>query len=227
MSEINPYKVKFDSWSSHSKILNWVSDIAKKNIVVEVGIAEGILGKIDQNRDYRLIGIEVNENWANSAQKYYDQIIIGDVQVLDKDVFLDADCIILADILEHLPNPDDTLVHLASFLPQNGFIILSVPNVANLWIRLNLLFGKFNYTERGILDKSHLRFFTKKTFLELIHKTNLNIEDLAYTSIPLNLIHPFFTKHKTGVAFRVFLDKITRIFPSLLAYQFMAFCKKP
>ncbi len=226
MNNSNPYFLKSDPWSSHSKILDWLRLVPSLKKVVEVGVAEGILGRIDQNRDYQLIGIEINEDWAIQAKPYYNQIIVGDIQTIDGTLFIDTDCVILADILEHLPNPQSTLDRICDSIHCGSSIILSVPNVANIWVRLNLLLGKFNYTERGILDKTHLRFFTRSTFLRMINEANLNLIDLNYTPIPLSLVHPFFSNNRIGFLISKLFNFTTKLFPTLFAFQLMALCGK-
>jgi len=222
----NPYYLKSDPWSSHSKILEWLRLVPSLKKVVEVGIAEGILGKLDQNRNYQLIGVEINEGWANQAKPYYNQIIVGDIQIIDDNLFMDSDCVILADVLEHLPNPQSSLNRISDSMPYGSSIILSVPNVANIWVRLNLLFGKFNYTDRGILDKTHLRFFTRSTFIRMINEANLTLGELNYTPVPLSFVHPFFSNNRIGFLISNMLNFITRLFPTLFSFQLMALCYK-
>jgi len=226
MNSTNPYTVKTDSYSSHSVIVKWLSRLPNKTKVIEVGIAEGVLGKLDQNRDYQLIGIEINEDWASQAKPYYDQIIVGDIQRMDDNLFKDSDCVILADVLEHLPDPQSTLKRISDSIAFGSSIILSVPNVANIWVRIKLLFGKFNYTERGILDKTHLRFFTRSTFIRMINEANLTLVDLKYTPIPLSLVHPFFSKNPIGSLISTLLNFITKFLPTLFSFQIMALCNK-
>ncbi len=84
---------------------------------------------------YRLIGIEINEDWANQAKKYYDEIIVGDIQILNGHVFENIDCVIMADILEHLPDPQFTLKKILDQISKDCAVIISVPNVANIWVR--------------------------------------------------------------------------------------------
>lgn len=226
MKNSNPYFLKLDPWSSHSKILDWLRLVPSLQKVVEVGIAEGILGKLDHNRNYQLIGVEINEAWANQAKSYYNQIIIGDIQSLDDNLFKDSDCVILADVLEHLPNPQSTLNRVCNSIPVGSSIILSVPNVANIWVRLNLFFGKFNYTERGVLDKTHLRFFTRSTFLQMINQANLDLVELNYTPIPLSFVHSFFSNNQIGILICKLLNFITILLPTIFSFQIMALCYK-
>jgi len=227
MKYSNPYTIKTDPFSSHSIIREWLHLIPLANKeIVEIGIAEGIIGRMEQARKYRLIGIEINEDWANQAKKYYDEIIVGDVQNLNGDVFANVDCVIMADVLEHLPNPQLTLNKILDQISRDCSVIISVPNVANIWVRLNLLFGKFDYTDKGILDKTHLHFFTRKTLLKMIEEANLAIVKLDYTPIPLNLVHPFFSKNKTGAFLLKTLSFISKKIPTLFAYQILVLGRK-
>ncbi len=227
MIKPNPYSIKTDPYSSHSIILHWIHLNPWRNKkIVEIGVAEGIIGKMEEARDYQLIGIEINEEWADKARKYYDEVIVGDIQNLETDVFINADCVIMADVLEHLPTPQLTLNRLVNQISENCSVIISVPNIANIWVRINLVLGKFDYSDRGILDKTHLHFFTKKTFLKMIYEANLTIEKLDFTPIPLNLVHPFFSKNKTGVFFLKTLSLISKFLPSIFAYQILAYGRK-
>ena len=98
---------------------------------------------------------------------------------------------------------------------------ISVPNIANIYIRINLLFGRFSYSERGILDKTHLRFFTLSTLKEFISDASLVITNIQATPIPLNMLHPGFNNHPFGRKIFYLLAKITHLAPTLLGYQFV------
>ena len=88
------------------------------------------------------------------------------------------DVILLGDVLEHLKNPVDILKQIKSFLNESGYIVCSIPNVAHGSIRLKLLNGIFNYTETGLLDKTHIRFYTFKTIISLLEETGFLITQL-------------------------------------------------
>lgn len=93
-------------------------------------------------------------------------------------------------VLEHLINPDKILKQLISILKQDGLIFISVPNVANLTMRISLLFGQFNYSDRGILDRTHLRFFTQRTFSSLITSSEVEKVHVGVTPIPFEIVLP-------------------------------------
>jgi 2-polyprenyl-3-methyl-5-hydroxy-6-metoxy-1,4-benzoquinol methylase len=106
---------------------------------------------------------------------------------------LKYDLVILGDILEHLKRPDIFLTAINDHLTPDGKIIVSVPNIANYSIRLRLLIGQFRYTETGIMDRTHLRFFTWSSFSELIDRSGFAIEKRLFISrFSGFLLHFFF-----------------------------------
>lgn len=121
-------------------------------------------------------------------------MIIGDIEQEDVwgKVTGKFDVITFADVLEHLRDPNQALTRAKDYLKEDGFIIISLPNVANWRVRLSLLLGKFNYTKTGILDESHLRFYNLETAKNLIGK-HYKIEKFfpAATRMPKFLLFAF------------------------------------
>ena len=107
-----------------------------------------------------------------------------------------------------------------------GLSPLALPNVANVYVRLNLLLGRFPYHSKGILDSSHLRFYTRKSSEAMCVKTGWEIVGREYTSIPVAMVFPFLRKR----AFRWLLHGlrgVTRVFKGLFGYQILLFCRNP
>src|SRR5205823_7166679 len=100
------------------------------------------------------------------------------------------DAIVCADVLEHLRDPAAALAAVRHALAPDGEVVISIPNVAHLWVRLSLLAGRFDYAERGILDRTHLRFFTRRTLLALLARAGLAVDELRVTPVPLPLVVP-------------------------------------
>jgi len=100
-------------------------------------------------------------------------------------------------------------------------LIISVPNVANLYIRLSLLFGRFEYQDNGILDKSHLCFFTLRSARRFCKQGGITLTSTLVTPIPLPLIIPLFSENRPLNIFHVFNASLTQIMKSLLGYQFI------
>lgn len=138
--------------------------------VLEVGPATGYVTKILSERGCKVTGIEIDAEAAEQARPYAEQMIVGDIEQLDFDQTLgDArfDVALYGDVLEHLVDPSRVLVETRRFLAPGGFVVASIPNIAHGSVRLALLTGQFRYTELGLLDRTHLRFFNRAGIEEL------------------------------------------------------------
>jgi len=173
----------FDQFHPISKII--FNLIANSKNVLDVGCGTGKLGeKLRSNKECFVIGIEVDETKAELAKMRLDRVLIANIEKMQKYPFNENffDFILFVDILEHLINPELILKKFKKFLKLNGYVIISLPNIANWKMRLNLLFGKWDYKERGLLDKTHLRFFTLKTARKMIQRCGYKIIYLTSTS---------------------------------------------
>ncbi len=128
---------------------------------------------------------------------------------------------ILLDVLEHLKRPETILDECHEVLDRDGQLIISMPNIANITVRLSLLFGQFNYTERGILDKTHLRFFTRKTARKMVESRGYQILEEQMTVIPVELICKMPARNPLMKSLNLLLRILTRMAPSLFGYQIM------
>jgi 2-polyprenyl-3-methyl-5-hydroxy-6-metoxy-1,4-benzoquinol methylase len=147
--------------------------------VLDVGCGFGGLASLLKARDVRSIyGIEINPSASEHLQKLYDQHWIGSVESISLPQELGLfDCIIFADVLEHLIDPWETLQRYVKILSPGGVIVASIPNAQNLSLIYRLLFqGRWTYSDSGMLDKTHLRFFTRKEIECLFNETGLKIE---------------------------------------------------
>jgi 2-polyprenyl-3-methyl-5-hydroxy-6-metoxy-1,4-benzoquinol methylase len=220
-----PYHDKSSVWSSHSIIASHLNALPAHSKVLDVGAASGTLARMCHNKTVRLFGIEPNPAWAEIAAPLYEKMWICSISDLDENHLSGYDVVILGDILEHLPNPEAILQKLVKQQAPGAKFIISVPNIANLWVRLNLLIGRFEYTDRGILDRTHLRFFTRRSFVNLVRNSGLEMISLQATPIPLELVSKIFTLFP-GRLFHAVLAKLTSWWPSLLGYQFVVEAKK-
>ena len=217
-----PYIEKKEPWSSHSIIQNWLSSFKSGTRVLDIGSATGMLGKRCVGSGFYLKGIEPVQEWAEEAKPYYNEILWSSLEQAPEEFLAKQDVVIFADVLEHMSNPEKILKHLVSLQKPETQFLVSVPNVANIWIRGNLLFGKFNYSKYGILDRTHLRFFTKLTFLEMLRLSGLKPIELKYTPVPLCRVNSFFQTNLLGRFIHRVLAAITFFLPGLFAYQFVA-----
>ena len=158
----------------------------KTNIgkVLDVGCGNGRTGYFLKKEFSvkEIIGIEVNETLKKEAEEHLDEVIIGDIEKLElpfKQCYFDY--ILLADILEHLYDPWSVLIKLRLLLKKHGTLLVSIPNVQHWSIFWGLFRGKWNYTQEGILDNTHIRFFTKKSLIKMFNNNNYKIIKLKRT----------------------------------------------
>lgn len=171
MASNNPYSLSRGRYSTHSVLSKLIGE---NNDVLDIGCNEGYLGSICAPSN-RFSGIEMMSDAAEKARATYRQVVQGDLDEL-RAIDLDAtfDVLVFADVLEHLKKPAETLqLSCERWLKPGGRVVLSLPNIANWQVRLNLLFGKFEYQETGILDKTHLHFYTFKSAAELMTGSGL------------------------------------------------------
>ena len=216
------YIYKSDPWSSHSVIFQWLENFQSGIKVLDIGTATGILGKRCLGLGFYLKGIEPVKEWAEEAKPFYNEFLCSKVSEASNGFLAKQDVVVFADVLEHTANPEELLRRIVKLQKPTTQFIISIPNVAHIWIRLNLLFGKFNYTNYGILDQTHLRFFTKSTFLQLVKSSGLRLIELKYTPVPLSRLNLFFQENPAGRLFQKFFALLANFFPGLFAYQFVA-----
>lgn len=155
--------------NTHAQLLAHVPAGAR---VLDIGCAGGYLGKALRAKGCRVWGVDV-EPLAAGARRHYEQVRIGDVERLALRGTYDV--VLLADVLEHLRAPEKLLARLRPRLAKGGFLLVSVPNVANWRTRWHLARGRWEYTETGILDRTHLRFYTQRTARELLRGAGYEI----------------------------------------------------
>jgi len=136
-----------------------------------------------------------------------------------------VDAVLAADTLEHLTAPGRMLHLIRDALPPGGPLLLSVPNIANAYVRLNLLVGRFPYADRGLLDRTHRVFFTRRLLRRLLVEAGFHIEREAVSTIPLPLALPRLPRPVLATA-AVALEGLTRALPTLLGYQLLVVARR-
>ena len=159
-----------------------IFDLVPKNArrILDLGCGTGLLGKaLKQRQACTVTGIELNKEAAKEAEKNLDWIFVDNLNRFDPG-FTDPkyDCIIFGDILEHLVHPWQVLKKFAAVLEDGGCVIASIPNIAHPWIISQLQKGLFRYEAAGLLDVTHLRFFTKTTICQLFYRAGLKIANI-------------------------------------------------
>ena len=161
-----------DPASTHSKIVSLVPPATR---VLEFGCATGYMSEVLKNRlGCTVVGVEIDRDAAAIAEKHTERVIVGDAEKIDYAAELageEFDVVLFADVLEHLKEPGDVLRRVRPFVAENGVVIASIPNIAHASVRLALLGGEFRYREWGLLDDTHLRFFTRASIQDLFEET--------------------------------------------------------
>ena len=145
--------------------------------VLDAGCGEGLMcRRLKEKTGAEIVGIEKNEKVADTARANVDTILVGDVEAIElpfeKGYF---DCIVYGDVLEHLKEPLKLLKRHKYYLRRDGICIASLPNVAHYSTVQSLLKNKWDYTSEGILDETHLRFFTADGAREMFHKAGYTV----------------------------------------------------
>jgi 2-polyprenyl-3-methyl-5-hydroxy-6-metoxy-1,4-benzoquinol methylase len=206
---------------SHRLMLDEVPDGSR---VLDVGCASGYLAEPLSRRGCSVVGFERDPASAAAAREHCDEMIVGDIENPDDRARIAPgfDAILLGDVLEHLLDPWGALRYLHSLVAPDGIVVASIPNVAAWTVRLRLLRGEFEYTESGLLDRTHLRFFTRATAHELVLGAGFAIERERFTPI---LQPPGRISRAMRGAFPraadVAVRAARRVWPELMAQQFV------
>jgi len=151
----------------------------ESRVVLDVGCGAGLLGaqlKAD-NPERVVYGIEPESEAAARARTALDGVLESTAEAPWPDDWRRPDCLVFADVLEHMTDPWSTLRNLCARLPSGADVVLSVPNAAHYSVVGPLvLYGRWEYRDQGILDRTHLRFFTRKTAFELVSGAGLHVK---------------------------------------------------
>lgn len=175
------YEVDLSSNTSASQIINMIKP---ESTVLEIGCATGYMTKVLKNAlNCKVIGIEIDAEAAQSASAFCHEVYVGNIETFDlaQLSLKEFDYIIFADVLEHLKDPLNTLEKIKPILKTTGSVLASIPNIAHAAVILNLFEGNFDYRKIGLLDNTHLRFFTKKTIYSMFERAGFIIEKLSRT----------------------------------------------
>jgi 2-polyprenyl-3-methyl-5-hydroxy-6-metoxy-1,4-benzoquinol methylase len=170
---------------THKYILN---QVPPESTILELGPATGYMTREFVAKQCVVDAIEVNPADAQVAREYCRTMIVGSAE--DPSVFEQLkdtyDVVVMADVLEHLRNPEAALQRVRGLLRPAGCALLSLPNVAHWRMRLSLLAGRFEYTETDLLDRTHLRFYTRKTALELLQNAGYSEIQVVVPPAPVS-----------------------------------------
>jgi len=206
--------------SSHDLLRRRIVQLPPGLRLLDLGAAGGHLGREVRDRCAYLAGVEADPRVPAAARAIYDDWREADAL---SPLAWDAPFVVVvcADILEHLSAPEVLLERMRGWLKPGGTLLASIPNAANLSVRLDVLLGRFEYAERGIFDRTHLRFFTRASARRLLEGSGLVVRRVDATAMPYELAIPLLSRQPLAGATRFWARVTARAWPTLFGYQFL------
>lgn len=178
------YDIELDSPddnTSHGMIIDLVGS---ENRVLDIGCSTGYLARLLSARRNTVCGVEIDPDAARIAAEHLEEVLVADLETVDLVGHFGPqsfDVLIFADVLEHLRNPVDVLQRSLPLLKPSGSVVISIPNISHSAVSLALLEGRFEYRDLGLLDSTHLRFFTRSTLMVMLASVGLRPVDVRRT----------------------------------------------
>jgi 2-polyprenyl-3-methyl-5-hydroxy-6-metoxy-1,4-benzoquinol methylase len=183
------YDVEFDASNVNDARVAAVGFVGSSKRVLEFGCSTGRVTEVLAAQGCRITGVEIDSEAAERARQFADEVFVIDIDVDLDDLAAKVseerwEVALFGDVLEHLRDPLQTLRITRRLLDPHGMVVVSVPNVAHIDVRLTLLHGDFPYGPYGLLDRTHLRFFTLESLNRLMADSGFVIVDLKRMIIP-------------------------------------------
>jgi glycosyltransferase involved in cell wall biosynthesis len=217
-----PYELKPGPDSSHGRLLNWFANRQPAK-VLDLGCADGALGQRIRTLGHHVTGVDLDR--FDGVEERLDGFIQADLEHgIPDSVGSGYDIVLCADVIEHVRDPRQLLHDAGRLVSAGGSVIASVPNFGHWYPRTRTAFGLFDYDRRGILDSTHIRFFTRRSFEHLIADAGLVVVRRDATGLPFDVAKRGSgddgESAKVGVIGTV--DKLTvKLRPQLFGYQFL------
>jgi 2-polyprenyl-3-methyl-5-hydroxy-6-metoxy-1,4-benzoquinol methylase len=191
--------------------------------ILDVGCGNGALGKVvKQQRECEVVGITYSAEEAKIARKVLDDVIVENIDLYNFSKLGKFDCIICSHVLEHLHDPGKILLQLHENLADGGTLIVALPNVLFFKQRWEFIIGKFEYSDAGIMDRTHLHFYDWEQACQLLVKNKwIVVQRIADAYFPL----PFIRGHIRPIA-SILDNFVGKYFPGIFAQQIVIVAKK-
>jgi 2-polyprenyl-3-methyl-5-hydroxy-6-metoxy-1,4-benzoquinol methylase len=217
------YAIKEDQASSHAVILRWLEQMPPRR-VLDLGSSSGELASRVRDLGHHVTAADVVEH--PQVRRRVDEFIRADLdQGLPSELVAlgPFDVVLTADVLEHLREPRRLLEQLRTVVAEDGILIASVPNFAHWYARIRTMLGLFDYDQRGVLDRGHVRFFTRRSFQRLLRDAGFSIIRMETTGLPVEVLT---RGHGRAVRLLRRLDLFAvAMRPTLFGYQFVCQCE--
>ena len=221
-TDVDVYERKTDDNSSHGKLLSHISK-RPAGLLVDLGCSDGKLSSEFRQCGHTVIGVDIQQ--IPGIADNVDQFIVGNLdQGLPRELPTEIDIVVCADVLEHVRLPEELLRELAPRLSRGGVVVASIPNFGHWYPRLRTILGLFDYDSRGLLDSTHVRFFTRRSFERTALAAGYTVNRIGYTGLPFEVLLRGGNSKKVPSILRpiqmidTFLIKVR---PQLFAYQML------
>ena len=212
------YGLKDSETSSHGRLLSFLGDLPPSR-VLDLGCSSGLLSERIRAMGHHVTGVD-REAFPETL-KNVDEFAVGDLEDgIPAEVGTGYDVVIAADVLEHLRRPERLLDDIKHVMNPGGRLLVSVPNFGHWYPRTRTMLGVFDYDQRGILDRTHYRFFTRKSLDRMLRNAGFEVRRRTEVGLPFDVL----SGESKGLLARILraLDRVTvTVRPTLFAYQFV------
>jgi 2-polyprenyl-3-methyl-5-hydroxy-6-metoxy-1,4-benzoquinol methylase len=214
------YEVTLDAQTTAARVLRMVGT---NKSVLEIGCASGSQTRaLKEQMNCSVTAIEIDPSAAAKAQAFSDRLLIGDVEspeLLQQLGTTTFDVVLLSDVLEHLRDPKELLRRIKAFVHPHGWVVASIPNVVHASVIYEMARGRFDYQLEGLLDETHVRFFTKQSALATFEDAGYIVE-----TVDRVIVNPSNTEFQTRPVTKedeAFLEYILANNAEARTYQFL------
>lgn len=217
------YELKPDEGSSHSRLVGWL-DGRPAGRLLDLGCADGFVADDLRRLGHHVTGLDVSAR--PGVKERVDAFVEADLdEGLPPSVAEGTfDVVVAADVLEHVRDPERLLRDLHGVLAPDGRLLVSVPNFGHWYPRLRVASGRFDYDRRGILDRGHVRFFTRRSFARVLHRTGWHVLRHEVTGLPFDVADRG-ADSGLGARLRATVGRLdalgVRLRPTLFGYQLL------
>ena len=217
------YEQKKAGGTSHELLLRWFG--ARTAVrVLDLGCSDGSLAGRLRALGHHVTGVDIVAH--DGVRDRVGEFIEADLELgIPPRVTGPFDVVLVADVLEHVRHPEALLDQITSVLAPGGSVIVSVPNFGHWYPRLRVMLGRFDYDRRGILDRDHVRFFTKRSFERLARARGYRVTRRTATGIPTEVVERGARSDAASTGIARFVSRMDRaavaVRPQLFAYQFI------
>ncbi len=210
------YQLKPSEDSSHGRISK-VLQCRPQSRVLDLGCSSGLLAQRVRQMGHHVTGVDVNE--LDGVRDRTDAFVQADLnEGIPSEVGSGFDVVLAADVIEHVLNPGSLMSQIREVMSPSGTALLCVPNIAHWYPRFRSTLGMFDYDQRGILDSTHLRFFTRRSLVKLVERKGFAIRRIEPVGLPLDALGVEGTRARTV---RLMDRLLSNLWPTMFGYQFL------